>query len=146
MKFLLYCEIDVEDMKVSSNDKIRVASIFHSISTIASKISPRIDARAGYDSFLCFRLIQRDLAFLKATGIERINTTNFTIYAKQTMTGLKLILLTSPTFPTGYAQDLLGVLYSSYADFVLKDPFYAVDMPIRCSLFDKAVHQILAMR
>lgn len=43
-----FTQIDVEDMKVSSNDKIRVASIFHSISAIASKISPCVNTRLGY--------------------------------------------------------------------------------------------------
>ena len=62
------------------------------------------------------------------------------------MTGLKLLLITAPSFTAAYAQDILTVIYSSYTDYVLKDPFYAIDMPIRCSLFDKAVHQILAIR
>jgi hypothetical protein len=62
------------------------------------------------------------------------------------LTGLKLLLVTTPSFPNGYASDILTIIHSSYTDFVLKDPFYAVDMPIRCGLFDKAVHQILAIR
>ena len=27
-------------------------------------------------------------------------------------------------------------VYSLYADYVLKNPFYELDMPIRCELFD----------
>ena len=27
-------------------------------------------------------------------------------------------------------------LYNLYTDFVLKNPFYELDMPIRCELFD----------
>ena len=61
------------------------------------------------------------------------------------MTGLKLIVVVTPSFPESAAGELLNVVYASYTDFVLKDPFYALDMPIRCSLFDKAVKQILAI-
>ncbi len=28
-------------------------------------------------------------------------------------------------------------MYDLYADFVLKNPFYEVEMPIRCELFDQ---------
>ena len=74
-----------------------------------------------------------------------ISTSSFSIYSKQTLTGLKLIIVVIPTFPKHAAQDLLAVVYANYSDYVLKNPFYALDMPIRCSLFDKAVRQILAI-
>lgn len=31
---------------------------------------------------------------------------------------------------------LLRRIYELYADYVLKNPFYSLDMPIRCELFD----------
>ena len=30
-------------------------------------------------------------------------------------------------------------VYNLYCDFVLKNPFYEVEMPIRCELFDQAL-------
>ena len=30
-------------------------------------------------------------------------------------------------------------IYNLYCDFVLKNPFYEVEMPIRCELFDQAL-------
>ena len=86
-----------------------------------------------------------ELSFLHSKGIEVVTTSRFSMYSKQTLTGLKLMIIVSPTFPSRAANDLLQLIYSNYSDFVLKNPFYALDMPIRCSLFDKAVKQILAI-
>lgn len=33
-------------------------------------------------------------------------------------------------------ESLLKKIYELYSDFVLKNPFYSLDMPIRCELFD----------
>jgi len=83
--------------------------------------------------------------FIHPKGINRITTSSFSIQIKDTLTGLKLVLLVPPGFPDSSADELLNIIYTSYSDYVLKDPFYALDMPIRCSLFDKAVKQILAI-
>ena len=39
-------------------------------------------------------------------------------------------------------EDLLNKVYRKYTDYVLKNPFYDLDMPIRCLLFDKEVDKI----
>ena len=95
---------------------------------------------------LCALIISiSPLAFIQPKGINRIMTSSFSIYIKETLTGMKLILVVATAFPEPAAMDLLNIIYTSYTDYVLKDPFYALDMPIRCSLFDKAVKQILAI-
>ena len=33
-------------------------------------------------------------------------------------------------------EALLKIIYELYTDFVLKNPFYEMEMPIRCELFD----------
>lgn len=49
------------------------------------------------------------------------------------LAGVKFILITDPK--------LLGIdailrrIYELYSDYVLKNPFYALEMPIRCDLF-----------
>ena len=35
------------------------------------------------------------------------------------------------------AKALLAAIYDLYTDYVLKNPFYEVEMPIRCELFDQ---------
>jgi hypothetical protein len=40
-------------------------------------------------------------------------------------------------------QKVLRDIYVSYADCTLKDPFYELEMPIRCELFTQAVDDIM---
>ncbi|KAL5720303.1 hypothetical protein ACHQM5_012982 [Ranunculus cassubicifolius] len=35
-----------------------------------------------------------------------------------------------------HMENLLKVIYELYTDYVLKNPFYEMEMPIRCELFD----------
>ncbi|OTF78762.1 hypothetical protein BLA29_014806, partial [Euroglyphus maynei] len=38
---------------------------------------------------------------------------------------------------------LLRKIYELYSDYALKNPFYKLDMPIRCELFDLNIAQLL---
>lgn len=40
-------------------------------------------------------------------------------------------------------ETLLKVIYDLYTDFVLKNPFYEIEMPIRCELFDLNLSQVI---
>jgi hypothetical protein len=116
------------------------------VSAIGSKLSPKRQHESRYDLFPTFNTrnnILSELSFLNPSGIEQITSSNLSLYAKETLTGLKLVVVVHPDFPPDAARGILAIAYTNYADFVLKDPFYATDMPIRCTLFDKAIRQIL---
>ena len=116
-----------------------------------SQLSPpsyrqiKVQAQSRFIFLSSHLIFDSELTFLHPTGIEHISSSGFSIYSKHTLTGLKLMVVVSTGFPSRAAQDILTIIYANYTDFVLKDPFYALDMPIRCSLFDKAVRQILAV-
>lgn len=38
---------------------------------------------------------------------------------------------------------LLKKIYELYADYALKNPFYSLDMPIRCELFETNLQALL---
>jgi len=40
-------------------------------------------------------------------------------------------------------EQLLKKMYELYADFALKNPFYSLEMPIRCELFDTNLQALL---
>lgn len=40
-------------------------------------------------------------------------------------------------------ESLLKVIYELYTDYVLKNPFYEMEMPIRCELFDLNLSQAI---
>lgn len=46
--------------------------------------------------------------------------------------------------PNHYGLDIvLKKIYELYADYVLKNPFYSLEMPIRCELFDQNLQLLL---
>ena len=45
---------------------------------------------------------------------------------------------------TNHLRQVLREIYVSYTDCALKDPFYELEMPIRCELFTQAVDDIIS--
>ncbi len=52
----------------------------------------------------------------------------------QSLTGVKFVITATPG--TADMDALLQMVYELYADYVLKNPFYEMEMPIRCELFN----------
>ncbi len=101
-------------MKLSTNEKIVMASMFHSLYAIAAlQIGSKKDK-------------------LKSSGIEMMETENFRLNCFQTMTGVKFLVMSDLTVPSN-KDVLLKKIYELYTDFALKNPFYSLDMPIRSS-------------
>eukprot|EP00455_Lapot_gusevi_P046902 TRINITY_DN6259_c0_g2_i1.p1 TRINITY_DN6259_c0_g2~~TRINITY_DN6259_c0_g2_i1.p1 ORF type:complete len:140 (+),score=38.11 TRINITY_DN6259_c0_g2_i1:62-481(+) len=108
--------------KLSLNDYLRVASTFHGLHAIAGNLSP-------------VPII---------SGIESIETEHFKLQCFMTLTGVKFFLTASPE-----SDDLdrtLHAIYEIYTDFVLKNPFYVLDMPIKCDLFDQHLAKFIRDR
>lgn len=40
---------------------------------------------------------------------------------------------------------VLKRIYELYSDYALKNPFYSLEMPIRCELFDTSLHTLLEL-
>lgn len=72
------------------------------------------------------------------------------------MTGLKFVVACSqgtlsPANPSSsnnifnihVADNFLRKIYCLYSDYVMKDPFYSLEMPIKSTLFDKKVKQMV---
>ncbi|TNY23655.1 Sybindin-like protein [Rhodotorula diobovata] len=109
---LIYSRTYAEGLaQLNSNDYLILASTFHSIHAIAARISP----------------------VPGSSGVESIEADTFKMSCLQTPTGIKFVLLTTPSHPSPDA--VLRRVYETYAD-QLKDPFYTVEMPIRSEAFD----------
>lgn len=44
------------------------------------------------------------------------------------------------------AERVLKKCYELYADYVLKNPFYSLEMPVRCEKFERAVQGWINVR
>ncbi|RAL04632.1 trafficking protein particle complex subunit 4 [Aspergillus ibericus CBS 121593] len=70
-----------------------------------------------------------------ATGLESLETDKFRLTCFQTLTGTKFLLFTEPTMAN--IDVVMKKIYELYADFVMKNPFYQLEMPVRCEAFDR---------
>lgn len=80
----------------------------------------------------------------RATGIEVLETSQFRMQCFQTLTGIKFLLFTEPQQPN--IDTMIKKIYELYADFVMKNPFYTVEMPIRCEKFDRGLDGFIKLR
>jgi len=71
---------------------------------------------------------------LKSSGIEVLEADTFKLQCFQTLTGVKFLVVSDPKQQN--LEILLKRIYELYADFALKNPFYSLEMPIRCELFE----------
>mmetsp|Transcript_6120 Transcript_6120/g.7505 ORF Transcript_6120/g.7505 Transcript_6120/m.7505 type:complete len:141 (+) Transcript_6120:67-489(+) len=102
---------------LNTNDWLRFGSTFHGLHAIAGQIAPVISA-----------------------GIEKLETGTFKLQCFQSLTGVKFVLTAEANTPE--MDVVLQKVYEAYADYVLKNPFYELDMPIRVELFSLAVNRI----
>ncbi|XP_059485457.1 trafficking protein particle complex subunit 4 [Neocloeon triangulifer] len=105
--------------KMTTNDKLFLASMFYPLFAIAIQLSPEP----------------------KSSGIEVLEADTFKLHCFQTLTGVKFMVICDPA---QQGMDvLLKKIYEIYADFALKNPFYSLEMPIRCELFDTNLQALL---
>ncbi|KAK4705781.1 trafficking protein particle complex subunit 4, partial [Phenoliferia sp. Uapishka_3] len=112
------CEAESSPPDLTSNEYLVLASTFHSIHAIASRISP----------------------ISGSSGVEVIEAETFKMTCLQSPTGTKFVLLTTPSHPS--PEQVLRRVYETYADY-LKDPFYTVEMPIRSETFDTKLASVV---
>ena len=105
-----------------SNDALRVGSTFHSLHAIATQVSPV--AGGG--------------------GIAEVETAQFSLRCLQSPTGVKFFATAAPG--TRDVEGYLRAVHELYADWVLKDPFYELDMPIRVDKFDERLTALTSER
>lgn len=72
---------------------------------------------------------------LPKTGLEVLETERFRLTCFQTVTGTKFLLFTDPLMPN--VDSVIAKIYELYADYVMKNPFYQLEMPVRCESFDR---------
>ena len=115
--------------RLSSNDQITLASTFHSLHAISQDIG---------------------IHHQKNQGIITLTCNSFILRVLQTLTGLKLVLVIAPAkVPSlkpsllNKADQILKNIYVLYVNYVLKNPFYQMNMPVRCEQFNIQLNLLL---
>jgi hypothetical protein len=70
-----------------------------------------------------------------SSGLEVMETENFRMQCFNTLTGTKFLLFTETTQTN--VDVTIKRIYDLYADYVMKNPFYSLEMPVRCDIFDR---------
>ncbi|XP_033323816.2 trafficking protein particle complex subunit 4-like protein Trs23 [Megalopta genalis] len=105
--------------RMTTNEKIFLASMFYPLFAIASQLSPEP----------------------RCSGIEILEADTFRLHCYQTLTGIKFIVVAEST--QSGIEILLKRVFELYADYALKNPFYSLEMPIRCELFETNLQTLL---
>eukprot|EP00568_Trieres_chinensis_P013648 CAMPEP_0183292194 /NCGR_PEP_ID=MMETSP0160_2-20130417/1342_1 /TAXON_ID=2839 ORGANISM="Odontella Sinensis, Strain Grunow 1884" /NCGR_SAMPLE_ID=MMETSP0160_2 /ASSEMBLY_ACC=CAM_ASM_000250 /LENGTH=151 /DNA_ID=CAMNT_0025453113 /DNA_START=103 /DNA_END=558 /DNA_ORIENTATION=+ len=114
--------------RIGTNEWLRIGSTFHSLHAIAAEASP-------------VRLLGNKNSDGADDGIEQIEAGGLVLSCLQTRTGVKFVITAEPGTPD--LDMVLKEIYVLYADCALKDPFYELEMPIRCELFTQAVDALI---
>lgn len=152
---------------MNSNDYLILAGTLHSVFAIASQCTPKAieisssssakaesqipyipgigvktDSKStqSFGSFMPPDYFQDSFATWSKTGLKHLITDEFALFLFQSLTGLKIILISTNTFRNNtsltIAENILRKIYCIYSDYVMKDPFYSIDMPIRSKIFE----------
>eukprot|EP01006_Ploeotia_vitrea_P044734 TRINITY_DN66859_c5_g2_i1.p2 TRINITY_DN66859_c5_g2~~TRINITY_DN66859_c5_g2_i1.p2 ORF type:complete len:137 (+),score=1.88 TRINITY_DN66859_c5_g2_i1:44-454(+) len=105
--------------ELSTNAFLKFASAFHTQHAIAAQLSPVPDCK----------------------GIEVIEAECFKLFCYETPTAIKFIVITDSTVQV--VDSLLRDIYQLYSDYVLKNPFYEVEQPIRVEHWETKLAQLV---
>ncbi|KAK1757706.1 Sybindin-like protein [Echria macrotheca] len=121
--------------KLSTNDYLVLAGTFHGVHAITTRLNPvkieRPSTAASSGPGGAPILTRPD----PPSGLEVLESENFRLQCFTTLTGTKFLLFTDTT--QANISVIMGRVYEMYSDYVMKNPFYQLEMPIRCDMFDR---------
>ncbi|GFF49499.1 transport protein particle subunit trs23 [Aspergillus lentulus] len=140
--------------KLSTNDYLVLAGTFHGVHAITRSITPKIPISAPLPTTPAS---SSNVALsspsgtstptpaasayslpnpgVPVTGLESLETDKFRLTCFQTLTGTKFLLFTDPLMAN--IDAVMKKIYELYSDYVMKNPFYQLEMPVRCEAFDR---------
>lgn len=123
--------------KLSVNDYLVLAGTFHGVHAITTRLYPLSHTSSTTRHSSLSSIDRPD----PPSGIEVLETENFRLQCFQTLTGTKFLLFTEPLQPN--VDTILRRVYDLYSDYVMKNPFYQTEMPVRCEAFDRGLMKYL---
>ncbi|KAK0633474.1 Sybindin-like protein [Immersiella caudata] len=123
--------------KISTNDYLVLAGTFHGVHAITTRLNPVKNAGGDRTSTSpsvpgAANIVNRPEP---SSGLEVLESENFRLQCFNTMTGTKFLLFTDTT--QANVDVTIRRVYEMYADYVMKNPFYQLEMPVRCDMFDR---------
>ncbi|KAI1265064.1 Sybindin-like protein [Xylariaceae sp. FL1019] len=114
--------------QLNTNDYLVLAGTFHGVHAITTRLNPVKNPAPATINGIPNRPEP-------ASGLEVLESENFRLQCFNTMTGTKFLLFTDTL--QANVDVAMHKVYDLYADYVTKNPFYQLEMPIRCETFDR---------
>ncbi|GJN73104.1 hypothetical protein PLIIFM63780_007170 [Purpureocillium lilacinum] len=119
--------------KISTNDYLVLAGTFHGVHAITARLNPVKQAPLPPTHPPGANMLPSRPE--PSSGLEVLETENFRMQCFTTLTGTKFLLFTDTTQTN--VDVTLRRIYDLYSDYVMKNPFYSLEMPVRCDFFDR---------
>ncbi|RKF54587.1 Trafficking protein particle complex subunit 4, partial [Golovinomyces cichoracearum] len=113
--------------KLSINDYLVLAGTFHGVHAITTRLNP-VHPPPSHS----LASTERPEA---PSGLEVLESEHFRMQCFNTLTGTKFLLFSDPLQPN--VDNIINKIYELYVDYVMKNPFYQLDMPIRCEGWER---------
>ncbi|OPB41925.1 TRAPP complex component Trs23 [Trichoderma guizhouense] len=117
--------------KISTNDYLVLAGTFHGVHAITARLNPVKPVATPPAPGTNDPPGRPE----PSSGLEVLETENFRMQCFNTLTGTKFLLFTETTQTN--VDVTIKKIYDLYADYVMKNPFYSLEMPVRCDIFDR---------
>ncbi|EFX04278.1 sybindin-like family protein [Grosmannia clavigera kw1407] len=136
--------------QLSTNDYLIIAGTFHGVHAITTRLNPLKHLRGAAGGPAAGGappgsvMTPTGLAPSRPdppSGLEVLESENFRMQCFTTLTGTKFLLFTDTAQIS--ADATIRRIYDLYADYVMKNPFYQLEMPIRCEIFDRKLNSYI---
>ncbi|KAI1273333.1 Sybindin-like protein [Xylaria sp. FL0933] len=130
--------------QLNTNDYLVLAGTFHGrlfhlrIHAITTRLNPVKQQQQQAASTTTDSIFNRPDP---PSGLEVLESENFRLQCFNTLTGTKFLLFTDTL--QANVDVAMRKVYDLYADYVTKNPFYQLEMPIRCDTFDRKLNSYI---
>ncbi|KAI2635037.1 Sybindin-like protein [Xylaria nigripes] len=126
--------------QLTTNDYLVLAGTFHGVHAITTRLNPLKSIQQQQQATMngAGGIPSRPDA---PSGLEVLESENFRLQCFNTLTGTKFLLFTDTL--QANVDVAMRKVYDLYADYVTKNPFYQLEMPIRCDTFDRKLNSYI---
>ncbi|KAI1336445.1 Sybindin-like protein [Xylariaceae sp. FL0016] len=125
--------------QLNTNDYLVLAGTFHGVHAITARLNPVKSQQQQQTQPVAGGNIPSRPD--PPTGLEVMESENFRLQCFNTMTGTKFLLFTDTM--QANVDVAMRKVYDLYSDYVMKNPFYQLEMPIRCETFDRKLNSYI---
>ncbi|KAI0197775.1 Sybindin-like protein [Astrocystis sublimbata] len=123
--------------QLNTNDYLVLAGTFHGVHAITTRLCPAKAQPSSQQNGAGSIPSRPD----PPSGLEVLESENFRLQCFNTLTGTKFLLFTDTL--QANVDVAMRKIYDLYADFVTKNPFYQLEMPVRCDTFDRKLNSYI---